>query len=223
MSEHSRIAHLRSALQLPAVWVLLTLLGLTIVGWVWLDSIALEFAQRLQGVVVVHQVLSAVLRCGKFEWQLCALLLVYAYAIWRQNLALRRALHLCLLALVVSGLAALLLKQAIPRPRPDADLSVYKLSGWRRYTSGDLASFPSGDAATAFALAWMIATLWRRLRGPALTVATLVAFSRLYKLTHFASDVTAGALLGVAVAALILGRFARREAADDETAPGGTL
>ena len=64
-------------------------------------------------------------------------------------------------------------------------------------------SFPSGHAASAFTAATVLAG------GPATpalyTLATLVAFSRVYVRMHHASDIVAGAALGLA-----LGLVARR-------------
>lgn len=60
-------------------------------------------------------------------------------------------------------------------------------------------SFPSGHAATAFAVAGAIALLAPRLRWPVLGVASLIAFSRVYLGVHFWIDVLAGAALGLAI------------------------
>jgi undecaprenyl-diphosphatase len=67
-------------------------------------------------------------------------------------------------------------------------------------------SFPSGHAATAFMCA---AILSNRRSAPAwFTLAALVASSRVYVRMHHASDVTAGAALGLALGA-IARRFVR--------------
>ncbi len=63
------------------------------------------------------------------------------------------------------------------------------------------ASFPSGHAATAFAAAGVVAALHPRLRVVALGLAVLVALSRVYLGVHYPSDVLAGALLGLGIAA----------------------
>jgi undecaprenyl-diphosphatase len=67
-------------------------------------------------------------------------------------------------------------------------------------------SFPSGHAATAFMCA---AILSSRRSAPAwFTLAALVASSRVYVRMHHASDVTAGAALGLALGA-VARRFVR--------------
>jgi undecaprenyl-diphosphatase len=65
-------------------------------------------------------------------------------------------------------------------------------------------SFPSGHATAAFTAASVLAHTGR---GDALwfALATVVAGSRVYVRMHHASDVIAGAVLGIA-----LGRVARR-------------
>lgn len=61
-------------------------------------------------------------------------------------------------------------------------------------------SFPSGHTAASFASA---AVLWLRRSAffqPALVLAALIAFSRLYLFVHFPTDVMAGILLGLCCA-----------------------
>ena len=65
------------------------------------------------------------------------------------------------------------------------------------------ASFPSGHAATAFAAAVAVGLVHPRLRRPLLALAAVVALSRVYLGVHYALDVLAGTLLGVAVGAAV--------------------
>ena len=58
------------------------------------------------------------------------------------------------------------------------------------------ASFPSGHAITAFALAFAVAAVWPRARVVILAYAILIAATRLVLLAHHPSDVVAGALVG---------------------------
>ncbi len=69
-------------------------------------------------------------------------------------------------------------------------------------------SFPSGHTASGFAAASALCFAKSRLRFPALILAALIAFSRLYLYVHFPSDVLAGILLGVltGAAGTLLGR-----------------
>src|SRR6195952_2631456 len=72
------------------------------------------------------------------------------------------------------------------------------------------ASFPSGHAITAFALAFAVASLWPRARLAMAVYAVLIALSRLVLLAHHPSDVVAGALVGVVGAMLVRYWFAAR-------------
>jgi len=107
-----------------------------------------------------------------------------------------------LLANAVSHAFVQLLKRTVARPRPcgpdGRPLALVDLP--------DPFSFPSGHAAAATAVATSVA-LARPVAGLVLLpLAGLVAYSRVALRTHHASDVLAGALLGIggAVAAMVL-------------------
>ena len=61
------------------------------------------------------------------------------------------------------------------------------------------ASFPSGHTAASFAAVFALKTAGSPLWKPALAVALVIAFSRLYLYVHWPSDLLGGALLGAAV------------------------
>jgi len=61
------------------------------------------------------------------------------------------------------------------------------------------ASFPSGHTAASFAAVFALRTAGSPLWLPALVLASLTAFSRLYLYVHWPSDVLGGILLGAAV------------------------
>ncbi|MHB8268484.1 phosphatase PAP2 family protein [Bradyrhizobium sp.] len=75
------------------------------------------------------------------------------------------------------------------------------------------ASFPSGHATTAFALAFAVAAVWPHLRAVMLVYAVMIGASRLVLLAHHPSDVLAGALVGVIGAMLVRYWFAARHLA----------
>ena len=142
-------------------------------------------------------------------WILLALCLLLTKKYRRTGAALACALVLDLIC------CNLILKPAIGRLRPFAVNSAVEL-----LVKPPLdASFPSGHTASSFAAA---AALWTD-RGwrwglPALVLASLIAFSRLYLYVHWPSDVLAGVALGVILgwagarlAAYLSGRARRRE------------
>ena len=92
----------------------------------------------------------------------------------------------------------LLLKHAVGRIRPcDLNTAVELLI----HRPGD-PSFPSGHTSASFAAAMvLVLTKWRG-RWAALTLAVLIAFSRLYLDVHFPTDVLGGALVGTVCALL---------------------
>ncbi len=89
----------------------------------------------------------------------------------------------------------ILLKPLIGRVRPFAFRPDFPLLV---PPPGD-ASFPSGHTAAAFAMVFALwfsgSPLWR----PALVLAAVTAFSRLYLYVHWPTDVLGGVLLGAAV------------------------
>ena len=89
----------------------------------------------------------------------------------------------------------LLLKPLVGRIRPFAVNAAVEL-----LVKAPLdASFPSGHTAASFAAVFALKAAGSPLWKPALAVAVVIAFSRLYLYVHWPSDVLAGALLGAAV------------------------
>jgi undecaprenyl-diphosphatase len=94
-----------------------------------------------------------------------------------------------------ADLLALAFKSATGRPRPyEALPQVDPLMG---ATVGQ--SLPSGHAATSFAAAVLLTSLWPRAWPGFFLLATAIAFSRVYVGVHYPSDVLAGAALGAVV------------------------
>lgn len=110
-----------------------------------------------------------------------------------------------LLAYTLANLLTTAAKDAVDRARPEAARAAIELP-----TSP---SFPSGHASGAFASAVALALLAPTLRTPALILAALIAFSRVYLGVHFPLDGLAGALLGAVTAAAIALPLRRRRSA----------
>ena len=61
-------------------------------------------------------------------------------------------------------------------------------------------SFPSGHTLASFEAAVVLLIRDRRFGIPAIVLAVLIAFSRLYLYVHYPTDVLAGAVLGTFIA-----------------------
>ena len=103
----------------------------------------------------------------------------------------------------------LILKPLVDRVRPFAVNTAVEL-----LTAPPLdASFPSGHTAASFAAVFALKASGSRLWKPALVLAVVIAFSRLYLYVHWPSDVLFGAVLGTALGyagAWLAGRFRHR-------------
>jgi membrane-associated phospholipid phosphatase len=121
-----------------------------------------------------------------------------------------------LAAYIVSGLLAQLIKHLVVSPRPVEFFKfkepIFYLAG---VTNSGNGSFPSGHAASIFALATMLAYFagnkwisWLYLLG-----AISVGYSRIYLSQHFLTDVLAGSLVGVCTAVAVHFVFTRWSAA----------
>ncbi len=98
-----------------------------------------------------------------------------------------------LTALIVGTAITLLFQFAVMRPRPETVRLILSTPNFPAY--------PSGHAAAAFGVATVISLSYQQWRWKitAITVATLITFSRVYLGHHFPSDIFGGAVLGVAV------------------------
>ena len=88
----------------------------------------------------------------------------------------------------------MILKPLVARPRPFAVRPPVRLL----LPEPRDFSFPSGHSCASFASATAVWKNSRRIGFPALALACLIAFSRLYLYVHYPTDVLAGILLGIA-------------------------
>ena len=87
----------------------------------------------------------------------------------------------------------LFLKNVVARPRPFEIQTAVSLL----IQAPTDHSFPSGHTGGAFLTAVILLHYDKRIGIPALILAILIAFSRLYLYVHFPSDVLAGAVIGI--------------------------
>jgi membrane-associated phospholipid phosphatase len=125
-------------------------------------------------------------------------------------LGLGTRLQFLFFAVLVPVLAGELIKWVVGRGRPfvGGEANAFNFSF---FAGGEAyASFPSGHANSAFALAFAVSALWPQTRAVMLAYALVICATRLVLLAHHPSDVVAGALVGVIGAMAVRYWFAAR-------------
>ena len=114
-------------------------------------------------------------------------------------------------SVALSGLLANLFKFIFGRSRPPFihDATVWQSDMFRAGYAH--ASFPSGHATTAGALAMALGLLFPQLRIPVFAACLLIAMTRPILGVHFPSDITAGFLLGMGFTWIWARSFARKQ------------
>jgi len=144
---------------------------------------------------LVHPILDRVFAfitfLGDAGWFWLALAIILLFFKKTRRIGISMAISLAF-SLVVTNLT---LKPLINRPRPYALRDVTL-----RIDPPHDASFPSGHSSASFAAAMALFIEDKKKGIPALILATLIAFSRLYFYLHFFTDVLGGTLIGCLVA-----------------------
>jgi undecaprenyl-diphosphatase len=150
-------------------------------------------------------------------WSLAITLLVIAFvAAALQGSSRSRLLGLGLrlqfvfIAVLLPVLSGEMIKVMVGRGRPYVGGKANAFNFAPFTGSEAYASFPSGHAITAFALAFAVSAVWPRARAAMIIYALLIAISRLLLLAHHPSDVVAGALVGVVGVLFVRYWFAAR-------------
>jgi len=150
-------------------------------------------------------------------WLLLAMLVMVALVAPRLRgtsrsllLGLGTRLQFLFFAVLVPVLAGEVIKWMVGRGRPfvGGEANVFNFSHFAG--SEAYASFPSGHAITAAALAFAVAALWPQARFAMIVYAVVIVLTRLVLLAHHPSDVVAGALVGVVGAMALRYWFAAR-------------
>lgn len=126
---------------------------------------------------------------GGFIWIAAAIVMLTRKSTRKTGVKMAVSLLLSLL------LCNIILKPLVGRVRPYEAANIGIIIG---KPSG--ASFPSGHSSSSFAAAVTMFKDWHRGGWAAISLAALIAFSRLYLYVHYPSDVLCGAVLGGAIA-----------------------
>jgi undecaprenyl-diphosphatase len=121
--------------------------------------------------------------------------IILTLLLWLALVVRRAFLSEVLVTLMITAVAVASFKHLFHHRRPPALVEGLKVLGPHLKNF----SFPSGHTTTVVAIAWVLAARFPKATIPLLTVAALVAFSRIYNGVHFPVDVVGGALLGSAV------------------------
>jgi len=159
------------------------------------SSILLQIKDNMHGPIMDKiMVISTYLGNGGLIWIIIATLLII-------NKKYRKIGFMALLALILSTiLGDEILKNVVKRIRPSADISVVNL-----LISKPLSySFPSGHTTSSFAVAGVLSKYFKNYALEFFSLASLIAFSRLYLYVHYPTDVLAGIVLGLLCSGIVI-------------------
>jgi len=165
------------------------------------NSILLYIKNNMHGYIM-DRVMVMVTSLGNkgFIWIIISVLLII-------NKKYRNIGFMALGALILSTiLGEGILKHVVQRIRPSADISSVNL-----LISKPLSySFPSGHAASSFAVTGVLVKYFKKYALGFWILAFLIAFSRLYLYVHYPTDVLGGIILGLIcsnIVTYVLGKF----------------
>lgn len=172
-----------------------TALIIALVPLMFLEDGTIRHLIRENRVPALFTLMHSLTRLG-VGWVQAALMAVFlGIAFIRDDLKLKKASVLTLIALGLSGLAVQSIKHLAGRPRPR--LVDQGIIGWGPSFQSGHDSFPSGHAMSSFAMAAVLSAFYPARQWLWYSLAVLVAFTRVYIDAHFTSDVLVGAILGV--------------------------
>jgi membrane-associated phospholipid phosphatase len=150
----------------------------------------------------------AVTKAGESQWYLVGGLVLFVASIkWNRRAAMSGLFLFSTVA--ISGLTADLVKFIFGRARPKLlfEQGIYGFGFF--HTEHAWTSFPSGHSATALSAALTLSLLLPRFRPVFITVALLIASSRVVLDQHYLSDVVSGSMLGAVTVTLLYQRYFR--------------
>ncbi|KQC06506.1 MAG: hypothetical protein APR62_07805, partial [Smithella sp. SDB] len=179
-----------------AAYIAFFYLIMTVISYLLWDIPLTKYCRELN--LTVKNIAEEVTRFGVSTWYIVASMVLYLFFryVYKNYLNAARALFV-FLSLTVSGIFINILKWLAGRHRP-VDLFQHGYFGFSFFGTGyELASFPSGHAQTAFALATSLTILFPRWGIPLFVAAGAVGASRIILTSHYLSDVIAGAGVGI--------------------------
>ncbi len=131
---------------------------------------------------------------GNGGLQTTTIILIFIASKYFHKKSLEKCSVCCLVGLATTGITVQLLKFAVGRGRPGMKLPAWTFKPWT--FQNDWHSFPSGHAASSFAIATVLTAFYPRLWWLSYGLALFIAVGRVLGEAHFPTDVLAGALLG---------------------------
>ncbi|WP_367179346.1 phosphatase PAP2 family protein [Clostridium sp.] len=162
------------------------------------DSILLFVKYNMHGIIMDKiMVISTYLGNNGIIWIIIALVLIC-------NHKYRKVGFMALAALILSGiLGDEILKNVFRRARPLDTISTMNILIPRPLSY----SFPSGHTMSSFAVAGVLGKCFKKYAIEFISLASLIAFSRVYLYVHYPTDVLAGAILGLMCSAIVIYLF----------------
>jgi membrane-associated phospholipid phosphatase len=188
----------------PRSWIIGGILAIAGTGLVamTLDLRIAQWVHSTHPMAAVHPLHPPLKFLGTFYFTLiiAALLAALHPATWRAALAL-------VLSGIVAGLFYSIVKWCVGRIRPFHGVSAFRFTPFAGGLHGLLigvknASFPSGHACLAFAMASCLSSLLPRWRWGLWLLASMTAAARVLEGAHYPSDIVAAAALGILAATL---------------------
>lgn len=204
-------------------WWALWLVGLAALPaiWIWADPLTPLAQQRMMESPVITATVWVGGAFGKFGLQVITILLCLPL-VWLRA-GRRKALTwlaLTAICLMTNAFAVNVTKLVTWRERPAYVNDHAPARGWvEDITSGKRMSFPSGDAASVFAIGMAALFISPPAAAAVFALGVIVCMARIYAGMHHLSDVWGGMLMATAISGWVLRRFRRREAAQAAAGP----
>ncbi len=133
-----------------------------------------------------------------------------AYGLIARRRRIRRAGLAMMLTMLLAGGINSIMKEVIGRPGPEID----DISG-ESWLDARYGRFPSSHSAITFGAAETLSAFVPAVAVPGYALAVLVSYERIYRGTHWPSDIFAGIWIGLVIARYVIARIARTSWSED--------